>query len=175
MGRRIDVEANDVAQLAANCGAWGRLNGRMRCGCKPWLRQMRRTELTLMPLRAALALGATIAAAVRCMVLPGGLLSVYATTRSTTARTRNGLCERWILSRSRPSGSGLHCRRDRPKARRSGRLCRPPRRWVIERCIARLGRNRRLARAFEATIASATAFLCAASLMILARRLARSS
>ena len=38
----------------------------------------------------------------------------------------------------------------------------------------RVGRNRRLARDFEATIASARAFLYAASVMLLVRRLARS-
>jgi putative transposase len=48
-----------------------------------------------------------------------------------------------------------------------------PRRWVVERCFAWLGRNRRLAKDFEATIASATAFLYAASAMLLVRRLAR--
>ena len=50
-----------------------------------------------------------------------------------------------------------------------------PRRWVIERTFAWLGRNRRLARDFEATIASATAFLYAASVMLLTRRLGRST
>ena len=49
-----------------------------------------------------------------------------------------------------------------------------PRRWVVERCFAWLGRNRRLARDFEASIASATAFLYAASVMLLIRRLGRS-
>jgi transposase len=34
-----------------------------------------------------------------------------------------------------------------------------PRRWVIERFFAWPGRNRRLAEDFEATVASATAFL----------------
>lgn len=48
-----------------------------------------------------------------------------------------------------------------------------PRRWVVERCFAWLGRNRRLSRDFEATIASATSFLFAASVMLLTRRLAR--
>jgi transposase len=48
-----------------------------------------------------------------------------------------------------------------------------PRRWVVERTFAWLGRNRRLAKDFEATIASATAFLYAASAMLLTRRLAR--
>ena len=50
-----------------------------------------------------------------------------------------------------------------------------PRRWVVERTFAWLGRNRRLARDFEATIASATAFLYAASTMLLTRRLGRST
>ena len=49
-----------------------------------------------------------------------------------------------------------------------------PRRWVVERCFAWLGRNRRLATDFEATIQSATAFLYAASTMLLLRRIARS-
>ena len=50
-----------------------------------------------------------------------------------------------------------------------------PRRWVIERTFAWLGRNRRLARDFEATIASATAFLYAASALLLTRRLAHAA
>ena len=50
-----------------------------------------------------------------------------------------------------------------------------PRRWVVERCFAWLGRNRRLAKDFEASIASATAFLYAASAMMLIRRLGRST
>ena len=47
------------------------------------------------------------------------------------------------------------------------------RRWVVERYFAWLNRNRRLAKDFETTIASATAFLYAASAMLLVRRLAR--
>ena len=47
------------------------------------------------------------------------------------------------------------------------------RRWVVERFFAWIGRNRRLARDFEATIASAEAFLYAASVMLLLRRIAR--
>ncbi len=50
-----------------------------------------------------------------------------------------------------------------------------PRRWVVERFFAWLGRNRRLAKDVEATIASATAFLYAASVMLLIRRLARAA
>jgi putative transposase len=50
-----------------------------------------------------------------------------------------------------------------------------PRRWVVERFFAWIGRNRRLAKDFEATIASAEAFLYAASVMLLVRRLAKST
>ena len=50
-----------------------------------------------------------------------------------------------------------------------------PRRWVIERFFAWIGRNRRLAKDFEATINSARAFLYAASVMLLVRRIARAS
>lgn len=49
-----------------------------------------------------------------------------------------------------------------------------PRRWVVERTFAWINRNRRLAKDFEATIDSAVAFLYAASVMLLTRRLARS-
>jgi putative transposase len=45
-----------------------------------------------------------------------------------------------------------------------------PRRWVVERLFVSLGRNRRLAKDFEGTIASA--FLYAASALLLTRRLA---
>lgn len=48
-----------------------------------------------------------------------------------------------------------------------------PRRWVVERTFAWLGRNRRLAKDFEATIASAEAWIMAASIRLLTRRLAR--
>jgi transposase len=50
-----------------------------------------------------------------------------------------------------------------------------PRRWVVERFFAWLGRNRRLAKDFEGSLASAEAFLYAASVMLLTRRLARSA
>jgi putative transposase len=48
-----------------------------------------------------------------------------------------------------------------------------PKRWVIERTFAWLGRNRRLAKDFEATIASAEAWILIASVRLLSRRLAR--
>ena len=50
-----------------------------------------------------------------------------------------------------------------------------PRRWVVERFFAWTSRNRRLWKDPEATLASARAFLYAASVMLLTRRLARLS
>lgn len=47
------------------------------------------------------------------------------------------------------------------------------RRWVVERLFAWINRNRRLAKDVEATVASANAFLFAAAVMRLLRRLAR--
>ena len=48
-----------------------------------------------------------------------------------------------------------------------------PRRWVVERTLAWLNRNRRLAKDFEASIESALSWLMVASVKLLARRLAR--
>jgi len=48
-----------------------------------------------------------------------------------------------------------------------------PRRWVVERTFAWLGRCRRLAKDFERTIASATAWVFIANIRLLTRRLAR--
>lgn len=48
-----------------------------------------------------------------------------------------------------------------------------PRRWVIERTFAWIGRCRRLARDHEATVSSSTAFTTLAGAMILLRRIAR--
>ena len=48
-----------------------------------------------------------------------------------------------------------------------------PRRWVVERTFAWLGRNRRLGKDFEATLESAQAWLTLASIRMLTRRLAR--
>lgn len=42
-----------------------------------------------------------------------------------------------------------------------------PRRWAVERIFAWISRNRRLAKEFEGTIASAEVFLYAASVLLL--------
>jgi transposase len=48
-----------------------------------------------------------------------------------------------------------------------------PRRWVVERTFAWLNRNRRLAKDFEHSIQSATAWLFLASIQLISRRIAR--
>ena len=48
-----------------------------------------------------------------------------------------------------------------------------PRRWVVERTFAWFGRCRRLAKDFERSIATATAWLFVAHLRLLTRRLAK--
>jgi putative transposase len=48
-----------------------------------------------------------------------------------------------------------------------------PRRWVVERSFAWFGRNRRLAKDFEASVASAETWVLIASVRLLSRRLAR--
>src|SRR5215471_18275925 len=47
-----------------------------------------------------------------------------------------------------------------------------PRRWVVERTLAWLNRNRRLAKDFESSIRSATTWIYIASTQLLIRRLA---
>jgi putative transposase len=59
------------------------------------------------------------------------------------------------------------------RSERVGTFKPEPKRWVIERTFAWFGRNRRLAKDFEATIASAEAWFLIASIRLLSRRLAR--
>src|SRR5689334_9340781 len=83
--------------LAANCGSLDSLNCRIRCGCSPWLRQMRWMELTLMPLALAMA------GAVQWVVSPGGSVRVRATTCSPFSRGSDGIRGGRVLSRNSPS------------------------------------------------------------------------
>jgi putative transposase len=59
------------------------------------------------------------------------------------------------------------------RSERIGTFKPEPKRWVIERTFAWLGRNRRLAKDFEATIASAEAWFLIANVRLLSRRLTR--
>ena len=87
---------------------------------------------------------------------------------------REGLCRQRLRRRE-----GRHGHRDRRRDVRKSPdqvgFAVQPRRWVVERFFAWINRNRRLAKDFEATIASARAFLYAASIMLLVRRLARAA
>ena len=48
-----------------------------------------------------------------------------------------------------------------------------PRRWVVERTLAWLNRNRRLAKDFEKSIATAVAWIMIASVKLITKRLTR--
>src|SRR5256714_13351899 len=61
------------------------------------------------------------------------------------------------------------------RTERTGSFKPEPKRWVVERTFAWLGRNRRLAKDFERTIASAEAWFLIAAVNMLPRRLARPS
>jgi len=62
--------------LATNCGSLESLNWRTRCGAKPWARQMRCTEETLMPVTLAMA------AELQWVASCGGAVAVSFTTLS---------------------------------------------------------------------------------------------
>jgi len=59
------------------------------------------------------------------------------------------------------------------RAQKAGRFKPERKRWIVERTYAWFGRNRRLAKDYEATIASAEAWFLIASVKLLVRRLAR--
>ena len=82
--------------LVVKAGSLESLNRCTRWGCKPCARQIRCTELTLMPTDLA------IAAAVQCVASPGGSFPVSAMTRSITVVANGGLSEGRVLSRKRP-------------------------------------------------------------------------
>jgi len=81
--------------LATNCGSLESLNRRTRCGCRPWARQMRCTELTLIPTASAMA------APVQWVAFWDGPAKVKATTRSATSEANGGMREGRVLSRHR--------------------------------------------------------------------------
>jgi len=66
-------------------------------GARPWLRQVRCTELAEIPEALAMA------DAVQCVTSPGGGPSVSSTTRATVPLQSGGLREGRVLSRKRPS------------------------------------------------------------------------
>src|SRR3954469_20946699 len=94
--------------LAANAGSLHTLKVRARCGRSLWARQIRCTELMLIPTAAAMAL------AVQWVASCGGSVGVSSTTRSIVAYARGGMGDGRFLSRSRPatpSRTNLSCQR----------------------------------------------------------------
>src|SRR3954469_10675008 len=94
--------------LAANAGSLDSLKVRTRCGRSLWARQIRCTELMLIPTAAAMAL------AVQWVASCGGSVGVSSITRSIVACARGGSAGGRVLSRSRPatpSRTNLSCQR----------------------------------------------------------------
>ena len=87
--------------------------------------------------------------------------AICSPTASTTAPTCVTPSANSVTGPSRSSNAPLSCR-----------LSTAARRWVVERTLAWLNRNRRLAKDFEASIASAKAWVYIASVQLLIRRLA---
>ena len=78
MRGRVDVEPDDIADLAANCGSRLSLKLLSRCGARPWARQIFCTVLIASPMAPA------IARLVQCVVSPSGSPSVRSINRATT-------------------------------------------------------------------------------------------
>jgi hypothetical protein len=108
--------------FSAKRGSLESLKARTRCGCKPCARQIRCTELGLMPTAAA------IAAAVQCVVSPGGSpVVVSATTRAATSAPSGGMRGGRVLSRSSPSTPAVM---NRSCQRQTATLLVPARRMI---------------------------------------------
>src|SRR4029453_12707164 len=87
--------------LATNAGSLESLKVRTRCGRSLCARQIRSTELGLIPTAAAMA------AAVQWVASRGGSVAVNATTRSIVACARGGMRGGRVLSRSKPGTPSL--------------------------------------------------------------------
>ena len=83
--------------LATKSGSLESLKVLTRCGRSLWARQIRCTELMLIPVAAAMA------AAVQWVASPGGSVGVRATTRSIVACDKGGTRGGRVLSRSSPA------------------------------------------------------------------------
>jgi hypothetical protein len=93
---RIDIKADDVADLGRKIGIVGQLEGSDAVRAKPWARQMRCTEVRLT--RAILA----ITRPVQGVISPGGSPRGRATIRSATSSASLGTRAGRVLSCSSP-------------------------------------------------------------------------
>jgi hypothetical protein len=107
--------------LATNAGSVDSLKVRTRCGCSLWARQIRRTELALMPTAAAMA------PAVQCVASCGGSVGVSSTTRSIVACAKGGTRDGLDLSRKSP---GTPSRMNRACQRQTHGFDTPARRMI---------------------------------------------
>ena len=85
MRRRTDIEPDDVVQLLGEGGIVGELEGRHRCGARPWAFQIFCTVATASPTALAMA------RAVQCVASCGGAFSVIATTVEVLSSATGGL------------------------------------------------------------------------------------
>src|SRR5215212_11284240 len=94
--------------LATNAGSLDSLKVRTRCGRSLCARQIRSTELGLIPTISAMA------AAVQWVASRGGSVAVNSTTRSMMACARGGMRGGRVLSRSEPATPSGHALADEP-------------------------------------------------------------
>ena len=104
MRRRIDVKPDNIEQFSSKSGVVGQLElaelMRLETMLAPdtlRLRQIRCTDRTLMPMWRAMA------TEVQCVVSPGAVVCVAATTRASTSAPSGGMRAGRVLSRSRPA------------------------------------------------------------------------
>jgi hypothetical protein len=96
MRRRVEVEADDGAQLGGELRVLGELEVRIRCGRSLCARQIRSTELGLILTASAMVL------AVQWVASCGGSEAVSSITRSIAACARGGMREGRVLSHKSP-------------------------------------------------------------------------
>ena len=97
--RRVDVEADDIAQFGGKLGSRLSLKTRSRCGARPWACHSFCTVLTASPIAAA------IARLVQWVVSPGGGPRVRSINAATRGRGLAGLARLVAQQRVDP---GLH-------------------------------------------------------------------
>jgi hypothetical protein len=97
VGGRIDIEPDNIGQLVDKLRLVGGLELPDSGGRRPCARQMRWTELALMPTAFA------IMVAVQWVASLGGSVWVWITTRSTRSDPSGGMHEGLVLWCSRPS------------------------------------------------------------------------
>ena len=102
VGRRIDIQPDDGAQLLGEAGSLESLKRRTRCGCEPVRAQIRCTERSDMPPPPPSP------RPVQCVVSPGGSPSVSVDHALDDAPAARRDARRRVLSRSSPSTPAIN-------------------------------------------------------------------